>query len=144
MFWWFQICKTCNAISLELYFKHLEGMSPKIPFFVLSTDKATSQLDSYYSYMRFLINVLQLAMFFYSSVQPNILIYMVFLKETCISYTIPLPSYLLIPEVPLLKPGKFNLSVAVLIRQPQQKLLDMFSRFWLLKMLNKVLKRCKK
>ena len=35
MIWWFQICKRCNAISLELNFKHLEEMSPKVPFFVL-------------------------------------------------------------------------------------------------------------
>ena len=37
MIWWFQICKRCNAISLVLNFKHLEGMSPKVPFLVLST-----------------------------------------------------------------------------------------------------------
>ena len=42
MIWWFQIFKRCNAISLEVNFKHLEGMSLKFPFLVLSTDKVTS------------------------------------------------------------------------------------------------------
>ena len=49
------------------------------------------------------------------------------------TYTMPLPSYLLIPEVPWLKWGEFNVSVAILIKYPQQKLLVMFSRFWMLK-----------
>ena len=46
MMWWFQICK-CNAISLGLNFKHLEGMSPKVPFFLsrlLSSFKMSSRL----------------------------------------------------------------------------------------------------